>query len=359
MRVRPIASRFTAIAVAALVLASAQPLCAAGKRTNPRRYLPPTYAAAIELDGVHGRTIRGLKIVADHSIVLDRCSDITIIACDVRSIVLTNCDDIRIVNSFIRNSRHVGVEIERCAGVLVQGNRIEKVSTGVYALQSQGVQVVGNFVQDVRGPLPRGQMVQFDKVTGPDNVIADNYARNRFGRSRVEDVISLYQSAGTPDSPIVVAANYIAGDPRRGSEGMSRSGSGIMLGDGGGAFVHCYDNVLVNPGQVGIGVAGGYLIAVENNVILSHASNVANVGLYLWNQSDSPGGDITVTGNQIAWRDRRGRSNPYWDGGGFWPIEVFDNHFNVANLLDPVPRPPSAAPRPPRPFGKNPQFPWR
>ena len=109
----------------------------------------------------------------------------------------------------------------------------------------------------MQGPFPRGQSVQFDKITGTNNVICRNYAINDCGKSHPEDSISLYMSAGEKDSPILIEDNYLTADPSKGSAGMSKSGSGIMLGDSGGAYLICRHNVVISAGQVGVGVAGG------------------------------------------------------------------------------------------------------
>jgi nitrous oxidase accessory protein NosD len=348
------------LAAGAAILSAATQTCAqTGPRNGRYGYLPPTASQPVVLNNISGRTLRGLRIAADRSIDLRGCSDITIISCDVRSIRMVNCSNIRVVNSYIHDTARVGVELENCRNVLVQGNRIERISTGVYALQSEGVRVVGNYVQDVRGPMPRGQMVQFDKVFGSGNAVTDNYARNLHRRSKPEDCISLYQSSGTPASPILIARNYITGDPQYGSTGMSDSGSGIMLGDSGGSYIRCVNNVLINPGQVGIGVCGGEFISVENNTIIGRRSDVANVGLYVWNQADAPGGSVTVANNSVTWVNRQGKPNAFWNGGGFHSVTVDGNRWNATALLSQLPRSPSTAPWPPIPFGKNPLYPWR
>jgi len=308
------------------------------------------------LRGESGVTITGRVITAEPAIELHDCEDITLIDCDLSRVVVGGSKNIRIVNCYLHDSEDEAIYLDDCAGVLVQGNRLERIKTGVLAHRASGVRVVGNYCRDVLGPLPGGQLVQFDKVTGAGNAITDNYAINTFDKSNPEDVISLYQSHGTAESPILIQNNYLVGDPAQGSAGKSVSGSGIMLGDAGGSWQLCRNNTLISAGQVGIGVACGEHIVVEQNLILGKQSDVANVGLYTWNQYENvPAGRVTLRGNTVAWLNSAGKDNPYWDGGGFSEVIKEDNTFGGRELLDatPVPKPPSTPPQVPVPFEES------
>ena len=70
---------------------------------------------------------------------------------------------------------------------------------------------------------------------------------------------------------------------------------GAVLGDGGGGHVIVEGNALVNPGQVGIGVASGTDITVTGNSVYSEALPWSNVGIYVWNQYGSACGNIQIT----------------------------------------------------------------
>lgn len=319
----------------------------------------PKRKPAIAAQGVKGQKLNQVKIDADPSIDLVQAIDVTITACDLKSIKLSGCKKIRIYNCWIHDSKAPAIHLDGCEDVVVQGCRIERVATGVYAHQSSGVQVIGNYVDNVMGPMPRGQMVQFDKVTGKQNVIRGNQAANSNDQSRPEDMISIYESSGTEDSPILIEDNFLSGDPKVGSDGKSKSGSGIMLGDGkGGKHIVCRKNVLLAPGQVGIGVAGGGTITVTDNSIIGAKSDVSNVGLYVWNQSKQDGGEVVVRGNKIHWVNAAGAPNPYWNGGGFTKVTEEENSFQDIKLLESPPTPPSRAPLPPIPFGSKIVFPW-
>jgi len=307
-----------------------------------------TESPAIEWKGKNNETIDAKIITAPLSIRLENCSGIVISCCDLGSISMTGCKDITIRNCYIHDAPRRGVEISNSSKVRIAGCRIEHVSSGVYALNSQSIQVTGNFVLNVQGPMPQAQMAQYNKVTGPDNIVSGNYAINEHGKSKPEDVINIYQSSGTETSPILVEGNYLTGDPVAGSEGMSISGSGIMLGDGGGEHILCRKNVLISPGQVGIGVAGGHFVRVEANIIYGKQSNASDCGLYVWNQSKKPSDHVSIVGNRVSWVNKTGANNSSWDGHNVDALEWSDNQLADATLPATLPAPPSHAPTPPK-----------
>jgi len=325
------------------------------------RFIVPEASQPVSLHGKTGVTITGLRIEGEPSIKLVNCRDITIVSCDIRSIDVWSSSNVKIVNSYIHDAEHgnkVGIYFDDSEDVLVQGNRIERASAGVLAHRSRGVRVVGNFARNMLGPSnPHGQVVQFDKCTGEGNRIAHNYGVNEHGKSDPEDMVSLYQSSGTEDAPILVEHNYFTGDPEVGSKDMSDSGSGIMVGDQGGEHILVRGNMIISPGQVGIGAYGGGDIRILDNLIVGRESNRSNVGLMLWMNSQG-GGPIEARGNRIAWVNKDGRSNPFWNGGGFNPTVVEDNVFGDNALFDARLEPPSDAPMPPMPWGDDPAYPF-
>ena len=306
-----------------------------------------TPSPGVDWENKSHESIDSLVIAKDASIRLRNCSDITIVACDLHSIELIECTNIKIRNCYVHDSALVGVQMYKGKDVVVQGCRLESVASGVYAIESEGIKVLGNFGRNMVGPFPRGQMAQFDKLTGAGSAISGNYVINESGKSHPEDAINLYQSTGTKDSPIVVENNYLTGDPVRGSNGKSATGSGIMLGDCGGGYQVCRNNVVINAGQVGIGVAGGDDIRVENNQILIEKSDVSNVGLYVWNQSKKPSSRAIFIGNRIRCVNKKGEAESWWDGGGVKDVVQKENQFDDLKLASSLPAPPSAAPTPP------------
>lgn len=207
-----------------------------------------------------------------------------------------------------------GVFIDRSSRVTVQQATVRTQSSrgGIYGHSSSAIAVLGNFVSDSgRNP------IQFDKVSGSGNRIENNTVAS----SPAEDMISIFKSGGTAGSWLRVAGNTV-----RDNTGESNSGSGILVGDAGGSFILVERNRLANPGQVGIGIPGGSNIKLLDNIVLSTRQPWSNVGIYVWNQSNSVCSNIEVRGNQVDWINSDGRSNPAYNGGGCGAIAGWNDN---------------------------------
>ncbi|MGB5941590.1 MAG: malectin domain-containing carbohydrate-binding protein [Leeuwenhoekiella sp.] len=247
-------------------------------------------SSAITLSGVNNKTISQVEI-----------KDV-----NGAAIFLNNCHNITIEKSIIANATGVGIKLLNCSNIIIRNNRISKMASGVYAVSSKGIKVIHNSFQNANGPYPRGQMVQFDKVNGGGNEVSHNSMENILGESYPEDVINLYMSNGTVSNPILIHNNWIRGG------GPSRSGGGIMTGDMGGSNVVVSENVLVDPGQYGIAAASGTNIKILNNKVYGKAQYFTNVGIYAWNQYPYPMDNITISGNQINYKNSSNGQNPLW-----------------------------------------------
>ena len=235
-----------------------------------------------------------------------------------KCVVVTNASNVTIRNSTIGPCGSEAVYLSDVDGAVVEGNYITGTGNGVLVHRSDSVRVDGNaFVDAGRN------FVQFDKVNGAGSSISGNRGQNELGGSNAEDLISLYLSNGTASSPIMVVGNHL----RNG--GPSNSGSGIMLGDGGGSYQFVEGNVLVDPGQVGIGVASGTNMTVRGNRIYSSSVPWSNVGLYVWNQYGAACGNVEVSGNQVNWTNGGGSSNGWWGGGGCGEVNFYGNDLNA------------------------------
>jgi hypothetical protein len=212
--------------------------------------------------------------------------------------------NVTIRNSTIGPCGDWAVFIDKSSGVTVEKNTIKTASSkgGVYGHSSSGVAVLGNTISHSgRNP------IQFDKVTGAGNRIEGNSVSS----SPSEDMINVFKSGGTSGSWLRIVGNTL-----KDNTGQSRSGSGIMLGDAGGSYVLVEGNKLTNPGQAGIGVAGGSNIRVLNNTVVSAQFAWSNVGIYVWDQYNSNCHSIEVRGNNVSWLNSSGQNNPAWLGGG-------------------------------------------
>lgn len=216
--------------------------------------------------------------------------------------------NIKIRNCIIKNAAGEGVYILNSRNVEISQCYFESVRTGVYAVASQTIKVYNNEVKNVKGPFPRGQMAQFNDVSGEGNLINYNYALNILNKSYPEDVINLYKSRGTAASPLQVIGNFIKGG------GPSKSGGGIMCGDGGekGEHIIVRNNVLINPGQYGIAIVSGNNIKVTRNRVFSQRFEWSNVGLYSWSRYAKVYGSTEMSYNDVNWTNKSGKPNHGW-----------------------------------------------
>ena len=251
-----------------------------------------TPSNVISLSNVHDITISGKSIAGGST----------------PCIFLSNCYNIHITGNKLYNSTDVGIHLYKCYNVTVENNYFTNVSTGVYAEQTTagGIVVNTNQFLNMVGPFPRGQFVQFNNVSGAGSSISNNKGEDILGQSNAEDAISLYQSNGTAASPIIINANWIRGG------GPSSSGGGIMLGDNGGSYETASNNILVNPGEYGMAIAGGDHNSILNNSIFGSSQSFTNVGLYVNSINGYTETNSTVSGNSVLFFNSSNYENNCW-----------------------------------------------
>jgi hypothetical protein len=206
------------------------------------------------------------------------------------------------------------ITIENSSNVTIAANDFSGNVGGIYCLNSTNVSVTWNRFQNIgNGTIGGGHsnFIQFNACTG-------GYIANNKGiGGDTEDMVSLYKSGGADAThPLIVENNAFESplppDPNAWS---SSSGSGTMIGDGGGSHIIVRNNTYRNVGQVGIGIAGGSDIHVLDNVIYGAQRPLSNVGVYVWNQSGGACSGIEVNGNRVRWTNAAGASNGYWNAG--------------------------------------------
>ena len=223
--------------------------------------------------------LQGLKNTIIEGVQLGPCAE--------EGLVIADSENVLVRNIQVRDTAGAGVYVLGSTNVTVAGASVSNSVTGISVLNSQQVSIECNRLKNMRGPIPAGQFVQFDKVTGPKNKIMCNAGLNEPGHGQPEDAISLYKSSGLPMSPIMIASNLIVGG------GPSASGGGIMLGDDGGSDIVAADNLLIDPGQYGIAVSSGRRISITGNRVFGRRQSFTNVGIYVWNQYDHACEDCT------------------------------------------------------------------
>lgn len=106
---------------------------------------------------------------------------------------------------------------------------------------------------------------------------------SQYGDDPLRDFINIFKSEGSNSSNRIqvnnnrARINLVSGN----ASGVSDTGCFIILGDIGGEYQEAKNNIGVNPGNCGIGTAGGEYFKVENNKIFSQRINgISNVGIY-------------------------------------------------------------------------------
>lgn len=165
---------------------------------------------AITVNGFRNVTIRNVWIEHRNAagIVFSKAPNLTI-------------ENVRIVNvSRHRNGRADRPQQNNIAGEKSPDLTIKRVtliggSAGVYLLRSPRARL--RFIEghNMRGPFPRGQLVQFDKSN--DCLLEDFSVVNRPGKSWVEDNVSVYRS-----SKCIIRRGLVDGND-------APSGVGIMV----------------------------------------------------------------------------------------------------------------------------------
>ncbi|MGZ3832372.1 MAG: right-handed parallel beta-helix repeat-containing protein [Mucilaginibacter sp.] len=247
--------------------------------------------------------------VAKRPIVLSSVSNVTISGDSINGkssvcITLNNCSNIHITKCKIMNSKQRGIYLNNCTNVLIDSCFFSNVAVGVYAHLGGQIRVLSNDFLNMRGPLPSGNFVQFNNVTGAGNQINYNKCEDIIGVGANPnpgggDGISLFQCNGTAASPIQVYGNWIrGGGTNTGSLGMA----GIVAGDVGGSYQDIENNILVNSGYVGIQAQGGTNITIMYNQIYSDLVPWSGVGLASANYSGVPSSNNTIGYNTVNWK---------------------------------------------------------
>jgi hypothetical protein len=264
-------------------------------------------------------------------------------------IVISGVSNVTIKNSEIGpcgspgDANTQGVQINDASAITIQRNVIHDVSTGVYVSASRHpITMDRNYVYNVRGPLPRGQMIQMNGVSGGTARsrvtcnVSDAMPGNRYGvlhgnvTDGIEDHVSLYQSLGLPTDRTEIAYNRL-----RGGSTTSITGTGINMGDGpnssGNNYAH--ENIVVNVTNVGIAISGGSNSIADNNRVYmnAHSTPFINAGMTAVNYSVVACTNNTFSNNRV-WLSN---NNPVYDSGNC-DLAVVGNAFQDATLTEAI-----------------------
>lgn len=212
------------------------------------------------------------------------------------------------------------------SSLVVQRTYFEDVSSALYVNGGQHpITFDRNVCTKIRGPMPRGQCVQFNNVKGSASSkitcnVADVQGQPNAFRN-VEDWFNFYSTG-----QVEVAYNRIRGGGYQGYNGNNPSGTAILFGDAqGGTGLWAHDNVIVNVTNVGIGVAGSVGARVENNRIYMNgpaSGNYTNIGIYVATYSQGACSGHRVAGNRAWVRRNDGTPNHYWTSGSCGSVDT-------------------------------------
>lgn len=251
------------------------------------------------------------------------------------ALYLRGCKNVIIRNCFFNRSAAESIVLENCYNVLVESVLFSRSTCGVYALGCNDVRVLDcqgvNFRR--RDNWARGQLAQFNGCGGTLNEVLNCRAENFANESDPEDVVSIYRSHN-----VNVKNNIFRGgganDNGTREGGPSDSGSGIMSGDNGGTNQVVENNILINTGNAGIGIAGGVNIKVLSNKIYSEKTSVSNNPLYAWAQAGQEGqsNNAVAKDNQVYWTHKTGYINDGWNAGNISNV-TWQNNVRNTNIL--------------------------
>jgi hypothetical protein len=194
----------------------------------------------------------------------------------------------------------VSVACEGSARLAITGARLTRGSSGVYLLGCADAALRSLEGHDVRGPFPRGQLVQWDKSDG--GLLEDFSIENPAATAWPEDCVNVYQSHGVTirrglvdgdTSPSGVGVIFDGGD----ADGTVEDVDAVRMGNGcfsdyagadGVVFrrVRCRDNVCGDQGR-GAPSSNGLMFCGHpgySNIRLEQASwfHACNPGNVLW-----------------------------------------------------------------------------
>lgn len=173
------------------------------------------------------------------------------------------------------------IQLDNAENITIQDSNFENVASSVRFRFSTGpLQVLDNEAYNTGR-----NFFQCNQCEGEGIRINGNSLEHttQFGSEELEDFINIFNSKGTSNDWIQVNNNRarINLDGNGDANGVANSGCMVILGDYGGEYQEAKNNIGVNPGNCGIGGAGGTLIKIENNKMYSQLiDGISNVAFY-------------------------------------------------------------------------------
>lgn len=230
------------------------------------------------------------------------------------------------------------ITLSNCSYITVRRIDSRRCSMGVlYAINCNNLVIDHCRAENITGPNERpggenrANMYQLNDCT----VFDCSWFKVRYGDN--EDWFSHFNSdTGTLSNFEIegaITTNQPTSDGGPSIPWRSTSGTGAIMGDGGGFGVTVSDGSMIEPGQVGIAIAGGYDCTFDNVVVIG-TSNTAegelNTAGYVWDQyPEEPGCYGHAVTNCRTWFANGGH---FWDGATCGAINFSGSVFGDGTL---------------------------
>jgi hypothetical protein len=238
----------------------------------------------------------------------------------------TACNGIMISNKTFRDlgAGVRAITLTNCTNVVIDSVDFINVAEGVISHGGTNITVKNSRYQNILGPAHDASgnrtanlanFVQFDNVAG--GLVQHN--KGKCGDT--EDIVSL--TGSTHD--VIAENNQFEGvltDSTGCLSWKSNSGSGIAVADGSGTRNTARNNIVVNPGQVGIFINGGTSSRIDNSIIIGQQDPLSNRPSYI---SGSSACAAEASGNRAYWIDKNNQLLGLYTSGGCVPAQSNNN----------------------------------
>lgn len=233
-----------------------------------------------------------------------------------KALVFYNCQNVIVRNcKFAEVNQDDSLMFDGCNNILVEHCEFENVHRGARVWRATHDVIIRenhftNILGRIRGGVKTTCAIQFAYCQGTNLKIIDNSCETIPGFGAQDDTINLFYSFGTDTDPIEVSGNWCRGHGDK-VEG-SRSGGGILIGDYGGKYQIAEDNICVDTGNYGMGIAGGQYMTLKDNTVYGIKGHLNQLGLSIWDftpQTDPAyllPQNIVSVGNKVYRRHNNG-----------------------------------------------------
>jgi len=275
-------------------------------------FLLPLFTHAQYISGCGPYTTSGPITLASNTTVSGKLIDLA--GANTVGITGNGVTNVHITKCKIINNTNFGILLNGCTNITIDSCYISNVGFGVYAQSgSSQIKVNGNYFLNINGISTAflGHAVQFNGVNGGGSQINNNRVENIAGVAiHPHDMLNVYQSNGLPGDSIQVIGNWVRGGQYYFWPDANSGAAGIIMGDVGGSYQVCRNNILVNTGYSGIQCNGtGTHIKIDHNQMFSTYAPVSHQAITILDANQ-----IECSYNQTNWTNYNNLNVLYSDG---------------------------------------------